>query len=65
MEQKAAFGSARLRPGDATDAESYKVRRGKVGGYVDYFAPAEIALIEDRIAAELDPYYAAYRYRTG
>ena len=31
-----------LRPCDAHDPDSYKVRRGKVGGYVDYLAPSDI-----------------------
>lgn len=36
MESEGKFESKKLRPGDAEDPESFKVRRGKVGGYVDY-----------------------------
>lgn len=64
MEQKAAFDSSRLRPGDAGDRESYKVRRGKVGGYVDYLADADIARLDERIITQLDDFYSFYRYRT-
>jgi sulfotransferase family protein len=34
---EARYGSA-LRPADLTDPESYKVRRGIIGGYVDYLS---------------------------
>jgi hypothetical protein len=37
----------KLRPGDFGDPESFKVRRGKIGGYVDYLGPDDIAYIED------------------
>jgi hypothetical protein len=46
-----------LAAGRADDAESFKVRRGKVGGYVDYLARSDIEWLDARIAAELDPYY--------
>ena len=36
MEATGAFDSKILRPGDARDLESFKVRRGKVGGFEDY-----------------------------
>jgi len=36
MEATGAFDSKILRPGDAHDLESFKVRRGKVGGFEDY-----------------------------
>ena len=36
MEATGAFDSKILRPGDASDVESFKVRRGKVGGFEDY-----------------------------
>ena len=45
-----------LRPTDADDPDSYKVRRGKVGGYVDYLAAPEIGFL-DRELARLDPRY--------
>src|SRR5207249_4526496 len=44
------FSTDRLRPGDAANPNSFKVRRGKVGGYRDYFSPDQLARIEARIA---------------
>jgi hypothetical protein len=38
-----AFDSKILRPGDPVDPESYKVRRGKIGGYADEFSTADQA----------------------
>jgi hypothetical protein len=57
MESAGALGSGRLRPRDPGDPESFKTRRGKVGGFVDYLAPEEIAAVEDRIRTALDPCY--------
>lgn len=56
MEQQDQFNSPRLRPRDAADPDSYKVRKGKVGGYRDYFADADLAYL-DRQVAELDPVF--------
>ena len=39
------YGSI-LRPGNFNDPESYKVRRGKVGGYADYLKDDDIAYCE-------------------
>ena len=44
-ERRNAFNSYRLSPGNPGDSDSFKVRRGKVGGYRDYFEPGEIAVI--------------------
>ncbi len=41
MESEGAFDSKILRAGDARDPESYKVRRGKVGGFEDYLSPSD------------------------
>jgi len=37
MEEQGAFESKRLTARDAEDSDSFKVRRGKIGGYADYF----------------------------
>lgn len=37
LERTGAFSSGRLTAGDTADTDSYKVRRGKVGGFADYF----------------------------
>jgi hypothetical protein len=46
-----------LAPGRAGDAESFKTRRGKIGGYADYLSAEDIAWLNHRIDNELDPYY--------
>ncbi len=48
-----------LRPADALDPDSFKVRRGKVGGYVEHFGPADRAFLNAALA-RLD---ARYGYR--
>ena len=35
-----------LRPADVDDVDSYKVRRGKVGGYVDYLSAEDVAFLD-------------------
>lgn len=54
-ERSNAFESARLRPGNPDDPESFKVRRAKIFGYRDYFSPDECAELEAIVDAELDP----------
>ncbi len=57
MESGDTLKSGRLRPRDPGDAESFKTRKGKVGGFVDYLTPEEIAWMERRIRETLDPFY--------
>jgi hypothetical protein len=49
MEKKDQFGIEWMRPGDINDPESYKTRRGKVGGYVDYLTEEDIMFIDKTI----------------
>ena len=52
-EKESGFDRRLLRAGDIDDGESFKVRRGKVGGYTDYFTEDQIKtmdlLIQDRL----------------
>lgn len=58
LEAAAAFtGHRRLTPGTAENPDSYKVRRGKVGGFRDYFTDDQVAAIEQAINGHLDPFY--------
>jgi sulfotransferase family protein len=41
LEAAGAFDSNILHPGDVRDPESFKVRRGKVGGYCEYLTAAD------------------------
>jgi len=47
LEAAGAFDSKILRPGDVRDPESFKVRRGKIGGYREYLSAED-----QRYAAE-------------
>lgn len=49
------FHNSRLQARNVEDPDSYKVRRGKVGGYRDYFSEAEIERIDQFVAERLAP----------
>ncbi len=51
------FAGGRMMPRDKDNPDSYKVRRAKVGGYRDYFTDEEVAAIDARLAADLDPLF--------
>jgi Sulfotransferase domain len=53
LEAAGAFDSNILHPGDVRDPESFKVRRGKVGGYREYLSPDDQQFAAAAIA-ELD-----------
>lgn len=50
-----AESSRRLLPRDAKNEASFKTRRGKVGGYRDYFDAAQLAEIDRLVRDELSP----------
>lgn len=64
MERENRFASNRLRPGDPEDLESYKTRRGKVGGYRDCLSPASIDWIDRKIESELSDSFGYSSCRT-
>jgi hypothetical protein len=55
LEEKRVFwlAGSRMKPGDKSNPESFKVRRAKVGGYRDYFDDAQVralnAMVEERL----------------
>ncbi len=53
LEAAGAFDSKILRPGDVRDPESFKVRRGKIGGYREYLS-TEDQEYATKALAELD-----------
>ncbi len=59
LEASRAYDPKLLQPGDVSDPESYKVRRGKVGGFVDYLGPDDLEYARNAVA-KLD---AAFGYR--
>ena len=59
-EAQGAYSTLSLTPADPEDPESFKVRRGKVGGYVDYLSEEDIAFM-NALCAQLPPIVASYR----
>jgi hypothetical protein len=60
MEQENAgklAANARLKPGDANDPSSFKVRRAKVGGWRDYVTEEQAAAIDQMVRERLDPVF--------
>lgn len=59
LEEKRLFkgSGARVRPGDKSNPNSFKVRRAKVGGYRDYFEDDKVAAIDRMVAQDLDPVF--------
>jgi hypothetical protein len=55
LEQTAAFGRAdrRIVPGEVGNPDSFKVRRGKVGGYRDYLSDEQAAELDGLVATRL------------
>jgi alcohol sulfotransferase len=56
-EAQGAFAASELRPGDPSVAESFKVRKGRVGGYRAYLTAEEIRRLDELIDARLVPLY--------
>ncbi|UCC55108.1 MAG: sulfotransferase domain-containing protein [Gammaproteobacteria bacterium] len=54
-EKTGFFSSGRMQPTNAGDAGSHKVRRGKVGGYSDYFTREQNATIDALVTETLNP----------
>ncbi|WP_373505325.1 sulfotransferase domain-containing protein [Aestuariivirga sp.] len=60
MEQDNAgkfIANARLKPGDASDPSSFKVRRAKVGGWRDYVTAEQADAIDAMVRERLDPVF--------
>lgn len=61
LEAAGAFDSKILKPGDVTDPESFKVRRGKIGGYREYLSEEDQRYAAE-VLADLQPRFG---YRSG
>lgn len=63
MEQERTFwlSGSRMLPGDRNNPDSYKVRRGKVGGFSDYFDEDQVNSIEQLLQQTLQPVYGYTR----
>lgn len=62
LEASDRFDSEKLRPADSRDPDSYKVRKGKVGGYKADLSEDDVAYINGVVAQVgcpfLEPYYS-------
>ncbi len=47
----------RMQASDPNNPDSFKVRKAKVGGYKDYFTDEQIAELDNKVAAELNPWF--------
>lgn len=59
MEQKGEFDSGRLTAADREDKDSFKVRRGKVGGYTDYFDQDQQQILNELVTKTLSSCFTA------
>ncbi|MBG0791805.1 MAG: sulfotransferase domain-containing protein [Desulfovibrionaceae bacterium] len=55
MEKKGEFTRGRMQPGDPADVQTFKVRKGKVGGYKEECPAEDVEWINDYLRKELDP----------
>jgi hypothetical protein len=53
--------SGSLQTTNPENQESFKVRKGKVGGYRDYLTDADIAYLDNVIKSQLSDYYSFYK----
>lgn len=56
-EREGRFEGADLTPRDRSDTDSFKVRRGVIGGYRDYFDDAQADALDALVAERLDPFF--------
>lgn len=52
-EAQGFFATGRLKPKEEADRNTYKVRRGKVGGYREDFTPEQIAAMDELVRTRL------------
>lgn len=53
-ERDSFYANSALRPADRSNPDSFKVRRGKVGGYKDYFTMEQLIVIDALLQERLD-----------
>jgi hypothetical protein len=53
MEAKGTFTSGMLNPADRNDSDSFKTRKGKISGYLDYLSEPEIWTLNNKMKKEL------------
>ena len=61
IEETNALNNVRLQAPMDRDPEGFKVRRGKVGGYIDYLQPDDIRYVDEYLQEHLDDYFSDYK----
>lgn len=61
MEKNKEIKYKNMQPGNVNDDESYKVRKGKVSGYLDYLSQEDIQYIDKVVAKMGCPFIGIYR----
>jgi len=62
MEKDNKLNTIKLSPVNLSDPDSFKTRKGKIGGFVEYLSREEIDYLNSRIKERLSPYFG---YRVG
>jgi hypothetical protein len=57
MEAEGRFSHGMIKPADKTKVETYKTRKGKVHGYLEYLDDIELSYVNERMQEVLSPYY--------
>jgi hypothetical protein len=57
LERSEAFQSGTMQAADTKDPESFKVRRGQIGGYRDYLTDEDVAYVEECMQTMDYPFY--------
>lgn len=57
MEEEDTYKSGKLRVANSGDKESYKVRKGKIGGFADYLSIYEIEYLNKKMNETLTSFY--------
>ena len=60
MERAGRFQENKMKPGNADDTESYKIRKGKIGGHTDYLNEEDIKYLNSKISVLLSDTYGFY-----
>ena len=55
------YCDVRMKPLDISDPESFKVRKGKIGGYKDYLSQVQIDYLMDIVANNLSDKFTSYK----
>jgi hypothetical protein len=55
LEMAGAVKDYRMQSGDVKDPNSFRTRKGKVGGYIEEMSPSDVAYVTSMVKEKLDP----------